>query len=459
MSADATVVRYLIIPDQEGSRLLLVQTTSGWVLPAVEGPALPLGHVEAVNRAVRVRYGLTVATLRRLRPPEAQTASASEYYVLDNLDPDWQPRTDEHEGNLMWAKLRALRHIHLAIPEHDQMVRQWQAWREADAAQRLPWMRPGWFSEAANWMIDLAERLDRPPRVRPAQQRAGARFCLLRLGTAGDDLYLKAVPDNLSYEPVLTRVLALRYPQQAPDVLAVDVDRAWMLMSASGGRPLRADDAPELWEHALAAYAAIQLDLAYNTRPLIAVGVPDRHVDQIAAQVDHLLAELPAELSVDERQTLRLYASQMRAICYDLLDYHVPLTLGHGDLRGEKIIYTANAEEPDKAGFIFFDWSDCSITHPFFDLAYVLWRQKRQPEAEERLITAYLQAWRRYESLENLRKAFSVARVVSWLHLAMIYNRVILPSLEEAVRWEVMPNYLAILRQLARDVPSYRRPR
>jgi hypothetical protein len=128
----------------------------------------------------------------------------------------------------------------------------------------------------------------------------------------------------------------------------------------------------------------------------------------------------------------------LKQACAALAGFHIPLSLEHGDLWTGQII-----ARPD-GGFLFTDWSDCAITHPFFSLPFFLAEIENElpgvADAPEQLRDAYLGEWTAYESLPRLLAAYDLACLLSPWYTALRYHRDILPYME--TRWE-MENMLA----------------
>ena len=57
---------------------------------------------------------------------------------------------------------------------------------------------------------------------------------LLRAPTDGPDLFLKAVFPPFHAEPVLTHLLADRYPRSVPTVIAIEPDEGWLIVEDIG---------------------------------------------------------------------------------------------------------------------------------------------------------------------------------------------------------------------------------
>lgn len=106
---------------------------------------------------------------------------------------------------------------------------------------------------------------------------------------------------------------------------------------------------------------------------------------------------------------------------------------------------------------IFIDWSDASLSHPFFSLNFFY-----DTEAEEmkthfsdtraaciRLRDVYLEPWTIFEPMDRLREAFELAYKLSSLHFALNYHKLILPKME--VKWEMHYMLPYFLKQLLRS--------
>jgi hypothetical protein len=302
-------------------------------------------------------------------------------------------------------------------------------------------------------MVDIADRLDLVPRGPVTQQTLWSRACQLHLATSGGDLALKAVPPLFSYEPVLTRVLSLRYPHRVPEVLAVNVEQAWMLTREGRGSPLAQLRTLDVWKSVLRQFAEIQIDLSENTHSLVAVGLPDRNVDYLVSQIDRLMIDLPPVLEDDEKQALRRAALAVKMLCYELVEYRLPLSITHGDLWSEhiRVLESGTAQ--------FANWSDSCVSHPFFDIPIFLADIENElpqvPDVRQQLLQTYLEMWTKYEPMFRLRKACAIAEVVSKLQQVINYHQFILPAVEPTARQDMQHIIPSFLRQLLFALRTY----
>jgi hypothetical protein len=434
---------FLIIPPYDGSdfRALVRPNKDHWTLPFFEPTEHHYAVVNQIHEYTRQKLQLTTSTLRCLYTSSGEDGIEYRYYALDNLQPGWEP-----PRGMRWVSEDQARRIKIGTEEQREVLLNWFDWIHSDSSLRAPWMRRGWFDFVSDWMLDLADRMSMEDLGEVEQLRAWARSSTTRLSTGEGKLYLKAVSDVFSYEPVVTRVLSIRYPGHAPDVRAVHVEKGWMLTREFDGTPLRGQTDFAVWERTLRQYAEMQIDLISSTPSLISLGVPDRNVDYLASQIDRLMNDLPNTLTLDERLNLKKIASQLRTMCFELIDKNVPLTLTHGDLWSGNIIIRNNGDA------LFFDWSDASISHPFFDVPMLLAEIEDElpgiPDVRERLTRTYLQPWTRLDSFNNLRAAYSLAETLTYLHQAMFYYVHILPGIEGNTRWEMQHMLPALLRQI-----------
>ena len=335
------------------------------------------------------------------------------------------------------------------------LLEEWFDWKAGDeyAPHRVPWYRHGWQPEAAAWIEEqvrgLGDRL-----VAPVEQlRSWQRSALLRAHTPSGALYFKAVPPMFAHEPRLIQALARDHPGRFPEIIALDEERHWYLMRDLGGRPLTEVRDIGRWEEALRCYARLQIAATEEVERLLALGCPDRRLDRLAAELDSLLEDTRAlqpaglPLSAEEIQHLRRRAPWFKEACAELAAAGIPCTLEHGDFWSGQIIV-------GEKGHAFIDWSDSSVSHPFFSMLFLRENAGEFPEVPDvgvRLRNAYLEPWTDYAPMDRLVSIYEQALVLAGLHHALLYHRIVLPGME--VRWEMenmVPYYLKTVLEKAR---------
>jgi hypothetical protein len=268
---------------------------------------------------------------------------------------------------------------------------------------------------------------------------------VLRVPVAGGAVFFKACAPVQAFEPRLTAELYARWPDRAPEVLAHDEERAWLLL-ADAGTPIAVyGNAPEAWLVALPPYAELQRGEVAHAQDHLAHGVPDLRLETVPARYEALLRdELP--LASAELDRLRAFAPCLTELCAELAAHGVPQTVQHDDLhhgnvyaRGERLRVL--------------DWGDSSVGHPFASLVVTfrfLEESNRLPPTDAwfaRLRDAYLEPWGR-----DLDAAFALAiRVGAFAHaIAWARQRSHLPDEARAEFDKWFP--IVLRRALARTV-------
>ena len=455
MTGDSRV--FLLIPrfDAGGvtQALYLLPDGAGWRLPSVTVPAE--GHTSdaaAIQLAARLSLGMDATALLWLsRDKDTQTEDWQHVVVLEAHGPV------PVSGDGAWVPPKAWADVQFEAPEHGPPVRKWMAAAQSGEvpAQRAPWARRGWYAAATAWIDRTLEQAGLA-RTGPVEQwRTWSISCLLRVMTTGGEFFYKAVPDLFAREPRLTEALAARYPGEIPDVLTVDDERHAMLMRGFTGRTVQ--DAAELsiWQTALRRYAEIQQDSATQLGFWLGLGCSDRRLPVLRAQVDDLLADTeamlpdsPKGLTHEEIGAIRDLIPSLKAACLALESLGIPHTLEHGDLHGNNISFRDDR-------YVFYDWTDGCITHPFFCLATFL--ETAPADWHEPLMAAYLEAWEAFLPSVSLDEALKLARPLGALHIAVSYWD-IRNATEPALRWELggaLPYFLReVLKYRADLAPS-----
>ena len=258
-----------------------------------------------------------------------------------------------------------------------------------------------------------------------------------------------------AHEPPLTRELARAYPGEIPTLLAHDDTRRWVVMVDFGGVSLARVREAERWATALRRFAEIQIACIPRVAALRALGCPARPVRALPTALDALLADTaallpgtPGGLTAAEIAALRSLVPHFALWCAELAHAPVPETLEHGDFWAGNVAATA-------AGYVYFDWSDSAIAHPFFSLALFLADAALafpdDPGIEARLRDAYLAPWAAFAQRDELVRVFALAQWVAPLHHAVTYHRDILPGIN--ARWEMERMVPFYLRMLLPPVP------
>lgn len=314
----------------------------------------------------------------------------------------------------------------------------------SDQSIQLPKRQKSWFEQASNWVHNELERQDIYVTGLIEQPDVSLSSSVLRVPSTVGDIYFKACGPGFAHEPALTDSLWRWRPDCMPPVLAVDLQRGWML-TPDLGTPLRSINQPtrvlQHWQRVLPLYAEVQIDLVGRINEILELGGLDRrltmlpdHYEQLLTDTDALRLGHPGGLSAEEYRSLRQFAPKFHAMCEQLAAYRIPETLVHEDFHDANI-FIRNSR------YTFADWGESGVAHPFITLLVtsrvIAWRLKLAEDAPElvNLRDIYLEPWTQYESRENLIAAFKLAYRVGMVCRALTWHR-ILAGEEEPVKAE-----------------------
>ncbi|MGW0574614.1 aminoglycoside phosphotransferase family protein [Streptomyces sp. NPDC002920] len=308
-----------------------------------------------------------------------------------------------------------------------------------------PWEDEGWRAEALGWaereLAALGLRVSGGPTVRLRPWSVLAR---LRVeGLESGSVWFKSAPPDSRFEAGLAEALAGWVPEYVLRPLAVRPDRGWTLLPEGG--PLFREaldhgtaDARD-WEEMLRQYAAMQRTLVPHADAMEALAVPSAR--DLPGLFDRLTTD--AEL-----QSLR---PKLVDWCAELAAYGIPASLDHSDLHDGQVFMRASPKR-----FVFFDWGDASVAHPFSSLLVTGRIAARRFGADvlPRLRDAYLEPWTDLGlTTSELRRAVALATRLGALGRAAAWGRFVSGgrdgqggSAEGAARW---------LRELFTEEPLY----
>ena len=288
------------------------------------------------------------------------------------------------------------------------------------------WTDPRWLAEAHEW---IHERLSaaglratgsiEQPHVRPWST-------VLRVQTAAGDYWFKANMPACAHEAAVVSILARVRPDRVPELVAVDRERGWMLMG-DGGERLREVIAREKslrrWFDVLPEYAQLQIDLTGDAEGLVALGAPDRQLATLSSQYEQLRDELDG-FAESELGPLRALVPRVGEMCEQLASYGIPETVQHDDLHDGQVFVRDGA-------YLFFDWGDSCVSHPFFSMAVTLegqlaWGLDDVEGSEDvrPFRDAYLEPFTRWASPAALEEAQAIALRLGWICRALNWHRI-----------------------------------
>lgn len=296
---------------------------------------------------------------------------------------------------------------------------------------QLPWNRPQWLKEATAWINDQVaangRRVTGPVEI--IHQRPWAAFA--QVPTDMGIVYFKAPSPASRYEVALTQALARWRPDCTVPLLAIDLERGWLL-SADAGVTLRSlgrtPEQVEHWLEVLPLTVDLQIDMADRVPELLALNVPDRRLDhfphlyaQLLEDTGNLRIGLEPGLTEAEYRRLLDLRPRVAEMCEQLAGYGLPETLAHEEVHENNVIVRDGR-------YTFTDWSDCSVAHPFFTifitlrtLIYWLKLDEDGPEIKQ-LRDLYLEPWTAFATPEEVLAAFDLACLLAMVNRALSYH-------------------------------------
>lgn len=288
----------------------------------------------------------------------------------------------------------------------------------------LRWSDPAWLSEAETWIRNALTRIGVAPSGPIMQSHVRPWSTALRVPVAGGDLWFKANMPSLEYEAAVVDILGRR-SAPVPELVAVDLERGWMLM-ADAGLCLRDVVSRERslcrWIDLLPAYAQLQLDAAGDVDHFLAAGVPQCGLADLPSKYTGLLDTVRG-LSSEEIARLRSLVPEVQAMCDELTERGIPETIQHDDLHDGQVFV-------QESGYVIADWAEACLSHPFFTMAVTLegnlaWGLDdiRNSADVGPFADAYLKPFSSYGQLADLGVALAVALRLGWICRALTAQR------------------------------------
>lgn len=270
-----------------------------------------------------------------------------------------------------------------------------------------PWFGPGWQLNAEVWINDQMASLGYQITAPIEEIRKWSLSCVLKVPTNDGGFFFKAAgPTNyFANEAIVTKGLAEMFPGRAPTPVAVDTVRNWMIIS-DFGRFNRWRVSNRHLVSMLATFASIQREAVDRLPELERLGLVYHTLENLEKRIDEIIYQICklGPLSAVEGARLQSSTPLLKSMCKNLAQHRIPNTLLHGDLHGGNV---AIRTVGDREEFMFFDWADSCVGHPFLDLIVLF--SEITPAERGQLAEAYLKSWIDFEPIETLREALRSA--------------------------------------------------
>lgn len=300
---------------------------------------------------------------------------------------------------------------------------------------RPRWMRRGWFDRASTWMRTATTDAGRPLTGDPRPYFLRGISALLRAPTDGPDLFLKAVFPPFHAEPVLTRLLAERFPESVPAVVAIEPDEGWLIVEDIGSAwvgDVPEADRPAALGRGATALVSIQRAIAPDhevLRTLLEAGAPHRPLADLGASVAAAIG--PDGFGVGdggiEPERAERVCEAVAAAVARVEAVGLPESVVHGDY------HSGNAAIVDDR-IVIIDWSDAAISNPAVDLVtWIAWSGDR-PNEVDAATDAWVDAWSGVVDGNALRAVIDEVLIVGAAYQIVSYDG-IRRNLEPATRY------------------------
>lgn len=300
---------------------------------------------------------------------------------------------------------------------------------------RPRWMRRGWFDRASTWMRAAGTDAGRPLTGDPRPFFLRGISALLRAPTDGPDLFLKAVFPPFHAEPILTRLLAARFPEAIPTVIAVEPDEGWLIVEDIGSAwigDVPEADRPAALGRGARALVAIQRAMAPDAgsrRTLLEAGAPHRPLADLVASVTAAIGPDGFGVGDDgiEPERARRVAEAVAAAVASVESVGIPETVVHGDFHSGNAALVGDR-------IVIIDWSDAAISNPAIDLVtWIAWSGDRRNEVDA-ATDAWVDAWSGAVDSDALRAIIDDVLIVGAAYQIVSYDG-IRRNLEPATRY------------------------
>ncbi len=290
-----------------------------------------------------------------------------------------------------------------------------------------------------------AAGIERTGPVERTQVRPWAT--VLRAPTSTGTVWLKASGGGTAFEAGLYELLHRVAPEHVLEPIAVDAERAWVLLPDGGpslGARLKGADLIRALESALPEYGRLQRALAPHAGELLALGIADMRPAVLPQRFDEAVEAARGQVDDADREAFERSAAMRDTIvawCERLAAAPAPASLDHNDLHPWNILVGDGHAR-------FYDWGDSVVAHPFasmlLGLGFVQFNVlESAPDAPEivRLRDAYLEVFSDLAPHAELVETLELACRVGKIARALTWQRAVTALAEEDVddQWRRAP--------------------
>ncbi|MFN4152188.1 MAG: hypothetical protein ACK4IX_14700, partial [Candidatus Sericytochromatia bacterium] len=347
------------------------------------------------------------------------------------------------------------------LPNFDlkEIVLEWAKYKDKNF--NLPWFNVGWFEQTKQYLKD------KYGYKKVELFYLSSISCVLRIKLKDKNIFYKQVLKGLFEQEIIFTKMLNEISENVPSVIDYDNQKGCLILEDFGSKTLWDFNDVDTWCKTIKKYAQLQKLALKNIEQLTKIPVFDRSISNLP-DIFQSLTSAPDNFYLDktygitnkEYQTLISFKPKIKELCQKLSSFNIPNTIEHGDMHPFNVAMVN--EEP-----IFYDWSDCSISHPFFTIrafTYAFFDKKGNELKKvsfikdcdypyQKIVKAYLEEWEDFESKENLIDAFKISRILVDISFIHQYH-LLINAMEEHTK-HVFLNYISKgTRRLIRSINS-----
>lgn len=397
----------LLIFSPEKQAILTSVNSHQVKLPTLTTTISHLALTQHINEHITTTYGIETAVLKCARSCQNERA-----YVLEHLSGNLSSFTPVN-----WLPISKEQSFSCLNERDNRLLQGWVSEKED-----IPWFRIGWRQNIEELLVDrLQERVWKIEQI-----RSWERSSLLRLYIEKETYILKIVPTIFQHEPTLCSYLKKKFPSYVPEVILVEPTYNAFIMKEVNGSLLGLTDNVIYWRKALINLGKIQVGILHDVEQL---HCPNRPVDKIIIEyLESTLEKLLENKFITKEifQTLTENLPEVMNIVDKIKRSSIPISIDHGDFFGGNIIL-----EDEET--IVYDWSDSSLTHPFFSAVVFLQEVEEffSKEEADSLLVDYLSLWSNYATTEQLSDEFELVKYIAPIFGLTVYESLIFPTFRD----------------------------
>lgn len=275
------------------------------------------------------------------------------------------------------------------------------------------WETEHWRAEAREWISLVLDSYSLRATGPADQGSIDLWSTRITVPTDHGTLYFKANNPGQFAEVTVTSTAANLAPDQLVMPLAIEPVRGWMISPDYGETLLSVPTTDyQLWGRIVRDFARLQQDLVPFGDTLFDAGLLQLDPAGLPGYIDGQLMlhasmppDHPLHLPARDAEYLNARLGDIGDMTAFLAAGPVPLTLDHNDLHRGNAFLPVTPDEPLR----FIDLADAYWAHPFSCLGVpirVMCEELRATPDDPRIrrvVTAYLEQWREYGTVEELR--------------------------------------------------------